>query len=111
MTDDNIYLIYSDYDYSPVAVYTEDKGVLFSGDNIHNQGYGEFAEGYGMASGRPVELVYIDDMDDIEEHAALMKKAGVYDEFMEITPSERLIIDISDTGNWYTRGEKDEETR
>ena len=44
---------------------------------------GEFAEGYGMASGRPVELVYIDDMSDIEEHTELMKKAGVYDEFME----------------------------
>lgn len=72
MTDDNIYLIYSDFDYSPVAVYTEDKGIIFR-DNIHNQGYWEFAEGYGMASGRPVELVYIDDMSDIEEHAELMK--------------------------------------
>ena len=83
MTDDNIYLIYSDFDYSPIAVYTEDKGVLFSGDNIHNDGYDEFANGYAMASGREVEQVYIDDIADIEEHAELMKKAGVYDEFME----------------------------
>ena len=82
--DNKIYVIYSDFDYAPVAVYTEDKGVLFSGDNIHEQGYSEFADGYAAASDREIKSIYIDDMTDVFENKDIMKKTGVYEEYKEL---------------------------
>lgn len=79
--ENKIYVIYSDFDYAPVAVYTEDKGILFSGDNIHEQGYSEFADGYAAASGLEVESIYIDELADLEKHEEIVKKSGVYEEY------------------------------
>ena len=82
--ENTIYVIYSDFDYAPVAVYTEDKGVLFSGDNIHEQGYSEFADGYASASGREITSIYVDDLTDLSENEDIMRKAGVYEEYKEL---------------------------
>ena len=76
-------LFYGYDDYSPVLVHSSKKGVVLSGDNIHDTGYREFAEGYAKALDTSYQKVYIEDMDDLNKVKEFLSDIGEWERFLE----------------------------
>lgn len=86
-----LYIIDSEYDYSPVIIYLEGKEVLFEGDNEHSQGYTHYAVGfykaYKMTTGKSLNMVEVNitEPEDLEKHKDLLnltKSFAKYERFV-----------------------------
>lgn len=76
-------LIYGHDDYAPVLVHSSTKGIVFSGDNIHDTGYKEFAEGYAKALGTSYQKVYIEDTEDLNKIKEFLSDIGEWERFLK----------------------------
>lgn len=76
-----ITLIYGDGDYSPVLVLDEEGRSIFTGDNMHNRGYEQFAMGYAEAKGLEVQEIFIDTLEEVEAIKPLLVATKSYADF------------------------------
>lgn len=84
MEKETIKLFESDYDYAPVFVFDERDNKVFSGDNMHNSGYREYARGYADALGLEVLRIGLFEDRDLIEHEKTLKEYGIYEEYLEM---------------------------
>lgn len=78
----NVHTFQADGDYAPILVAYKEE-VLMTGDNIHEDGFDFFAEGYAKALNVNVNSHWIEDLADLETHEEVLKKAGMYENFKE----------------------------
>lgn len=78
MSKEQVTLFYGYDDYIPVVVYSDKRGVLFQGDNMHDTGYREYALGYTEALNLNLNEVYVEEESDLDEHKELLESADVY---------------------------------
>lgn len=78
-----IYVFQGDYDYAPVAIISDERGLIFEGDNEHNRGYEKYAAGYADALGHTVVSITLRNLKDLEVYKQMLetKAEDMYKEF------------------------------
>lgn len=89
MSKKEMFILSSDYDNSPVVIYMEEFGIIFEGDNMHNNGFWDFAEGFSKAytalTSVEVEQIQVDinEIEDLETNKVILEKTKSYVSFKD----------------------------